>query len=106
MRYRFTTQAADSPGGLNWNNIRNPALDAMIEHMMVARTTADRNAATRAADRILLWNFYCVMALASPGYRLAYWDKFGMLEETPQLHRAAWLDTRWWDADNAKRGHN
>ena len=102
LRNRLGTAAADSPGGQNWNRIRNPAVDAMIDHVMAARTPEDFYAATRALDRILLWNFYYIPGLGAPGYRLVYWDRFGRPEQPP-LQRAAWLDTWWWDEAKAAR---
>ena len=58
---------------------------------MAARTPEDFYAATRAIDRILLWNFYYVPGLGSPGYRLVYWDKFGKPEHDLRLLRFAKL---------------
>ena len=101
LRNRLGTSAADSDGGQNWGNIRNPAVDAMIEHVMAARNIDDFYAATRALDRILLWSFYYVPGLAAPGYRLVYWNRFGQPDDPPRLLRPAWLDTWWWDEEKA-----
>ena len=103
LRNRLSTSAADSDGGQNWGNIRNPAVDAMIEHVMAARDIDDFYSATRALDRILLWSHYYVPGLGAPGYRLVYWDRFGQPENPPRLLRPAWLDTWWWDEAKARR---
>ena len=103
LRNRLSTQAADSPGGQNWGRIRDPAVDAMIDLVMAARTSEDFLAATRALDRILLWNFYYIPGLGAPGYRLVYWDRFGRPENPPLLQRPAWRDTWWWDDAKAER---
>ena len=103
LRNRLSTMAADSRGGQNWVKIRNPAVDAMIDLVMAARTPEDFYAATRALDRILLWSFYYIPALGAPGYRLVYWDRFGRPEDAPPLLRSAWLDTWWWDEAKAAR---
>jgi microcin C transport system substrate-binding protein len=97
------TASAESEGGQNWAGIRNKAVDAMTEHVMAARTPEDFYAATRALDRILLWNFYYVPGLGSPGYRLVYWDKFGRPESGLRLLRPEWLSTWWWDESKAER---
>ena len=102
LRNRLGTEAADSAGGQNWNRVRDPAVDAMIDHVMAARTPEDFYAATRALDRILLWNFYYIPGLGAPGYRLVYWDRFGRPDQPP-LQRSAWLDTWWWDEAKAER---
>ena len=103
LRNRLGSESADSAGGQNWNRIRDPAVDALIEHVMAARTPEDFYAATRALDRILLWSFYYIPGLGAPGYRLVYWDRFGQPEDPPSLLRPAWLDTWWWDEVKAER---
>ena len=85
LRNRLSTMSADSPGGQKWVKIRNPAVDAMIDRVMAARTPEDFYAATRALDRILLWSFYYIPALGAPGYRLVYWDRFGHPEDAALL---------------------
>jgi len=103
LRNRLGTASANSEGGQNWNRIRDAAVDVMVDHVMAARTPEDFYAATRALDRILLWNFYYIPGLGAPGYRLVYWDKFGIPENRSRLQRAAWLDTWWWDESKAER---
>lgn len=103
LRNRLTTASADAPAGQNWNKIRNPAVDAMVDHILEATTPERFYAATRALDRILLWNFYYVPGLGSPGYRLVHWDRFGQPEDAPRLNRSAWYDTWWFDPEKAAR---
>lgn len=103
LRNRFSSAAADQPYAQNWSRIRNPAVDALIDQVLVARKADDFYAATRALDRVLLWNFYYLPGQAQPGYRLVYWDKFGQPSAPPPLDRSAWLDTWWWDEQKAAR---
>ncbi len=103
LKAKFGSAAAEGPWGTNWNNVRDPAVDAMIELVSTARDPEDLYAATRALDRILLWNFYCVPALVAPGIRLAYWNRFGRPQDVPRLGRATWLDTWWWDSEKSAR---
>lgn len=103
LRNRFSSAAADQPYAQNWSRIRNPAVDALIDKVLVAREADDFYAATRALDRVLLWNFYYLPGQAQPGYRLVYWDKFGQPSAPPPLDRSAWLDTWWWDEQKATR---
>ncbi|MBS02228.1 MAG: hypothetical protein CMQ24_05925 [Gammaproteobacteria bacterium] len=102
LRNRLGTASADSLGGQNWNRIRNPAVDAMIDHIMAARTPEDFYAATHALDRILLWNFYYIPALGAPGYRLVYWDRFGQPDHELRLQRPIWRDAWWFDPARAQ----
>jgi microcin C transport system substrate-binding protein len=106
LRNQLGTASADSSGGQNWGNIRNPAVDAMIKHVMAARKPQDFFAATRALDRILLWNFYYIPGLGSPGRRLVYWDRFGQPQFTGRLLRRADLDTWWWHDTKAQHVKN
>ena len=43
--------------------IKNPAVDALIEHIIFAKDRAELVAAIKAMDRVLLWNFYCRAAI-------------------------------------------
>ena len=103
LRNRLTTASANSEGGQNYGGIRNPAVDTLVAHVMAARTPEDLYAATKALDRVLLWNFYYINGLGAPGYRLVYWDKFGIPESPTRLQRAPWLDTWWWDEAKVER---
>jgi microcin C transport system substrate-binding protein len=103
LRNQLGSASADSEGGQNWANIRDPAIDALIEHVMAARNAEDFYAAVHALDRVLLWNFYYIPSLASPGYRLVYWDRFGRPEHNLRLLVRHWLDTWWYDEDKAER---
>lgn len=87
---------ADRPGTRNYSGIRNPVVDAMIEHVIAAPDRAARAAATRALDRVLLWNFYSVPHYYSPGIPIAYWDKFGRPATEPTWVRFIWHMSNWW----------
>src|SRR5437588_7733003 len=60
QREFWGSQAADQPGSRNTIGIKNPAVDALIEQVVFARDREQLVAATRAMDRVLLWNFYAV----------------------------------------------
>ena len=50
---------------------------------MFAKDRDELVAATRALDRVLLWNFYVVPQWYLPVDRIAYWDKFGRPAKLP-----------------------
>ena len=56
QRDLWSSQAADTPGSRNYVGIKNPAVDALIDRVIFAKSRADLVAATRALDRVLLWN--------------------------------------------------
>ena len=102
LRNRFGSAAADQEYGLNWAGIKSPVVDFLIDQIIKARTARDLYAATRALDRVLLWNFYMVPGMGQPGYRLVAWDKFGEVNSGP-LSYVPVIETWWWDEAKAKR---
>src|SRR5262249_18292050 len=60
QREFWGSQAADVPGSRNTIGIKNPAVDALIEKVIFAKDRPSLEAATRALDRVLLWNHYVV----------------------------------------------
>ena len=105
LRNRFGSEAADQDYGLNWAGIKSPVIDYLIEHVIKARTARDLYAATRALDRVLLWNFYMVPGMGQPGFRLVAWDKFGEVDPSVSgpLSRVPAIDAWWWDEEKAQR---
>ena len=71
------SQAADQAGSDNLVGIKNPAVDAMIDQVIFAKNRPDLEAAVKALDRILLWNFYVVPQWNYRYLRTARWDRFG-----------------------------
>ena len=54
QRGYWGSQAADQPGSHNLIGIKNPAVDAMIDQVIFAKSRADLVAATHALDRVLV----------------------------------------------------
>jgi microcin C transport system substrate-binding protein len=102
QREFWGSQAADQPGSKNTIGIKNPAVDALIDKVIFAKDRAGLVAATKALDRVLLWNFYVVPQFSYPFARYARWDRFGHAE-LPKYARSG-LPTLWWyDAEKANR---
>ena len=97
------SQAADQPGSLNLIGIKNPAVDAMIEHVIFAKSRDDLVAATKALDRVLLWNHYVVPQWTYGKERSARWDRFGRPDPLPKYGISAFPTLWWWDADKAAK---
>ena len=53
QKFYWGSEAADQPGSRNMMGVKNPAIDAMIDRMLNARTSGEFLAATRALDRVL-----------------------------------------------------
>jgi microcin C transport system substrate-binding protein len=60
-------------------------------------------AATRALDRVLLWNFYVVPQFSYGFSRYARWDRFSHAEPMPKYGRSGLPSLWWFDADKAAR---
>jgi microcin C transport system substrate-binding protein len=105
QRGYWGSQAADQPGSLNLIGIKNPAVDAMIDQVIFAKSRDDLVAATRALDRVLLWNHYVVPQWTYGKVRSARWDRFGHPETMPKYGASAFPTVWWWDPEKvAKTG--
>ncbi|HTC02332.1 MAG TPA: ABC transporter substrate-binding protein, partial [Xanthobacteraceae bacterium] len=103
QRGYWGSQAADQAGSLNWIGIKNPAVDAMIDAVIFAKSRDDLVAATHALDRVLLWNHYVVPQWTYPYERSASWDRFGYPDPLPKYAASAFPTVWWWDADKAAK---
>ena len=82
---------------------RIPAVDALIERLIFAKNRADLVAATKALDRVLLWNHYVVPQWTYGKVRTARWDRFGHPDPLPKYGASAFPTIWWWDADKAAK---
>jgi microcin C transport system substrate-binding protein len=103
LRGYWGSRAAEEPGSPNRIGIKNPAVDAMIDQIVFAKNRADLEAATRALDRILLWNHYVVPQWYYDKVRTARWDRFGHPDLMPKYGTAAFPDLWWWDVQKAAK---
>ena len=78
QRDYWSSAAADREGSRNRAGIRNPAIDALVEKIVDARSRKEVITATRALDRVLLWNHYVIPQWHTRIDRLAHWDRFGI----------------------------
>jgi microcin C transport system substrate-binding protein len=106
QRGYWGSQAADEPGSLTIIGIKNPAVDAMIEQIVYAKSRPDLEAATKALDRILLWNHYVVPQWTYGKVRSARWDRFSHAEPLPKYGRAAFPNLWWFDETKAAKVGN
>ncbi len=99
----WSSQAADTPGSRNYVGIKNPAVDILIEKVIFAKDRAELVAATKALDRVLLWNHYVVPQFTLDKSRTARWDRFDRPDPLPQYAGAAFPTVWWWDAAKAAK---
>src|SRR5450631_3076456 len=99
----WSSQAADIPGSRNQIGIKNPAIDTLIERVIFTKDRDDLVAASKALDRVLLWNYYVVPQWTYGKTRSARWDRFGRPQTMPKYGLAAFPTIWWWDADKAAK---
>jgi len=103
QRGYWGSQAADMPGSRNLIGIKNEAVDALIGRVIFAKDRAELVAATRAFDRVLLWNFYVVPQWTYDKARTARWDRFGRPQRLPRYNEPDFPGVWWWDSDRATK---
>ena len=102
QRNWWGSAAADQEGSSNLIGIKNPAIDKLIEKIILAKDRSDLVAATRALDRVLLWNHYVVPQWHLPFDRLAMWNYYARPAKLPKRD-PSFLRVWWWDEAKAKK---
>ncbi len=97
QRDYWSSDAADREGSRNSIGIKNPAVDALVEKIVDAPDRKSLVTATRALDRVLLWNHYVIPQWYVRTDRIAYWNKFGIAK-----HPAYGVDPMSWWIDPSK----
>lgn len=96
------SSTADQPGSRNWMGISNPVVDALIEQVIKAGDREQLISATRALDRVLLNQYYCIPQWHIRSHRLAYWNKFGRPAQAPKYDPGFNLGLLTWWQDEQK----
>jgi microcin C transport system substrate-binding protein len=96
------SEAAGKEGSRNVIGIKNPAVDKLIDKIILAKDRDDLVAATKALDRVLLWNHYVVPQWHAPFARIAMWKQYGRPDKLPSRN-PSFLRVWWWDDAAAKR---
>ena len=92
---RWSKVNPETFGRLNFAGVSNPAVDAMIEAMLAARSQEDFVTAVRALDRVLTSGFYVIPLFHAPAQWVAYWTELKIPEAT-SLYGA--VPATWWAA--------
>ena len=103
QREHWGSNAADTAGSDNYVGIKNPAIDKLIERVIFAKDRQDLIAATKAMDRVLLWNHYVVPQWTYSKQRTARWDRFSRPDVMPKYGLSAFPDIWWYDAEKAAK---
>ncbi|MGE8498096.1 MAG: extracellular solute-binding protein [Pseudomonas sp.] len=80
--YFHSSQAAIK-GGRNYAGVTHPVVDALLDKLLSAQTRDEQVAATRALDRVLLWQHYTIPNWYIDYHRLAYRNRFAFVTTPP-----------------------
>ncbi len=89
----FHSSQAKVKGGKNYAGVAHPVVDTLLDSLLAARTRDEQVAATRALDRVLLWQHYSIPNWYLDYHRLAYRNRFAFVTTPPYTLglRAWWL---------------
>lgn len=102
LRIFFGSDSATKPGTYNLSGVASPAIDALLDKVVEARSREELNTAGKALDRVLRAEQFWVPNWYKDAYWLAFWDKFGRPTTKPKYDRGI-VDTWWYDEAKAKR---
>ncbi len=91
--FRWSSEAAKTEGTYNFAGASSPALDAMLQALISARSQEDFVAAARALDRVLISGFYVVPLFHPKGDWVARWTR---VEHPDQPSLSGSETTTWW----------
>lgn len=92
--WRWHSRSRDPEGTFNFAGAADPAIDAMLDAMLSARTEEGFTAAVRAFDRVLLSGYYMVPLYHVEEQWVARWRHIERPEETPIY---GYTLPTWWD---------
>jgi microcin C transport system substrate-binding protein len=96
------SQAAATDASRNYAGISNPAVDALINDLLASRNRDDLVAATKALDRVLIWNEYVIPTYTLRKDRIAYWNRIAHPDPLP-YYSVGFPAIWWYDAAAAAR---
>ena len=103
QRGYWGSQAADVAGSRNLAGIKNPAIDTLIDRVIFAKNRDELVAATKALDRVLLWNHYVVPQWTYGKIRSARWDRYSRPDPLPKYGFSGFPTIWWFDANKAAK---
>ncbi len=102
LRIFFGSASANKPGTYNMSGVASPAIDALIDRIVAARSRAELDVAGRALDRVLRAERFWVPNWHKGSHWVAWWDKYGRPAVKPKYDRG-FVDTWWYDEAKAER---
>ncbi len=94
---RFGSKYADQQGSDNLAGVKSPAIDAILQKVVNARTREQLVDATHALDRVLMNGYGVIPHWYSAPHRIAYRNTMGYPSTLPLYYAAEeWVLSAWW----------
>jgi len=96
----FGSKAANTPGSSNFWGIADPAVDALLQKVVTAKTRPELSAAMRALDRVLGHGHYSVPQYYGSDFLVGFRPRrFVLPEKIPPYYDVHnWAMSTWWAA--------
>lgn len=100
----FGSRAAATPGSGNVWGIADPAVDALLQKVVAARTRPELSAAMRALDRVLTHGYYSVPQYYGDAFLIGYRPaRFVLPPVVPPYYQPdTWAMSTWWASPSNK----
>ena len=102
IRQYFSSASAAQNGTFNLSGVSDPAVDALMEHLIQTKEWETFVTAGKALDRLLRAIHFWVPQWSKGTHWFAYWDMFDRPAKKPDYDRAV-VDTWWYDPEKATR---
>jgi len=102
LRTYFTSQSAAIKGSQNHAGIAEPAVDALVDIIIGAKTREELTTACKALDRVIRAGRYWIPHWFKASHWIAYWDVFSRPAGKPRYSRGI-PETWWYDNDKAAK---
>ena len=95
---RWGSEAAKTPGSSNVWGLADPAVDALLQKVVTAKTRPELATAMRALDRVLTNGFYSVPQYYGEAFLIGYSPARFVLPPTipPYYQADTWAMSTWW----------
>ena len=97
QQFYWGSEVGKKDGSRNYAGVDSPAVDALIEKLISAKTRGELTTAIHALDRVLLWGHYVIPLYHSNTDRIAYWN---FLEYPKEIPLYGIVIDSWWINQN------
>ena len=93
QQFYWGSEVGKKEGSRNYAGVNSPAVDALIENLISAKTREELTTSIHALDRVLLWGHYVIPLYHSNTDRIAYWN---FLEYPNEIPLYGIVIDSWW----------